>query len=237
MGVGIQNYNDYLLEQLAQHGNGWYRYLSNTGQARATFDRENWLALSTPFADQARAQVTWDPEVVRSWRIVGYENRVTPDATFTQDRKEFAELPSGAATTVFYELTLWGDAERRPRQKMGSVELRWVEPGSGERRRQAADVRGWYDASFVYDADPWLQWGAIVALAADRYSGLTYGSSERYVRDARDDLARLLGLLQPLEAHLGALVAYQDFRFLLQGMSRDVDDMVPAPTPPSGYSR
>ena len=61
IGVGINNYNDYLLEQLAQHGNGWYRYLSTTDQARATFSRENWLALSVPFADQTRAQVTWDP--------------------------------------------------------------------------------------------------------------------------------------------------------------------------------
>ena len=60
VGVGIQNYNDYLLEQLAQHGDGWYRYLSDAEQARATFNRENWLALSAPFADQARAQVTWD---------------------------------------------------------------------------------------------------------------------------------------------------------------------------------
>ena len=64
IGVGIENYNDYLLEQLAQHGNGWYRYLSNTEQARATFSRDNWLALSIPFADQTRAQVTWDPDVV-----------------------------------------------------------------------------------------------------------------------------------------------------------------------------
>ena len=76
IGVGIQNYNDVLLEQLAQHGNGWYRYLNDPGQAKALFSRENWLALSIPFADQTRAQVTWNPEVVESWRIVGYENRI-----------------------------------------------------------------------------------------------------------------------------------------------------------------
>ena len=106
VGVGINNYNDYLLEQLAQHGNGWYRYLSSTDQARETFGHGAWLALSLPFADQTRAQVTWDPDLVRSWRIIGYENRITSDESFTQDRKEFAEIPSGAATTVFYELDL-----------------------------------------------------------------------------------------------------------------------------------
>ena len=77
IGVGIENFNDYLLEQLAQHGNGWYRYLTDVDQARATFSRENWLALSVPFADQTRAQITWDPDVVDTWRIVGYENRIT----------------------------------------------------------------------------------------------------------------------------------------------------------------
>ena len=63
IGVGVSNYNDYLLEQLAQHGNGWYRYLSDTHQARSTFSRDSWLALSVPFADQTRAQVTWNDQV------------------------------------------------------------------------------------------------------------------------------------------------------------------------------
>ena len=101
IGVGIENYNDVLLEQLAQYGNGWYRYLDDEEQARITFSRDNWLALSTPFADQTRAQVTWDPALVRAWRIVGYENRVTSDESFTEERKEFAELYAGASTTVF----------------------------------------------------------------------------------------------------------------------------------------
>ncbi|MCY3602506.1 MAG: von Willebrand factor type A domain-containing protein, partial [Chloroflexi bacterium] len=127
IGVGIENYNDYLLEQLAQHGNGWYRYLDTTEQARETFSRENWLALSTPFADQARAQVTWDPSLVSSWRIVGYENRVTPDHTFEQNRREFAELPSGAATTAFYEVVLHNET-RRGLATLGEVEVRWVDP-------------------------------------------------------------------------------------------------------------
>ena len=49
-GIGVSNYNDYLLELLAQHGNGWYRYLDTTDQAREVVARENWLQLSTPFA-------------------------------------------------------------------------------------------------------------------------------------------------------------------------------------------
>ena len=83
IGVGITNYNDALLEQLAQHGNGWYRYLSEPEEGRRLFARDNWLALSVPFADQTRAQVVWNDELVNSWRMIGYENRVTSDESFT----------------------------------------------------------------------------------------------------------------------------------------------------------
>ena len=141
IGVGIQNYNDALLEQLAQHGNGWYRYLNDPGQAKALFSRENWLALSIPFADQTRAQVTWNPEVVESWRIVGYENRVTADRNFTEARKEFAEIPSGAATTVFYELRPTEYLRLGDSVNLGDVELRWVTPISNESNRQHAQDR------------------------------------------------------------------------------------------------
>ena len=176
IGVGINNYNDYLLEQLAQHGNGWYRYLNDVDAARRTFSRENWLAISTPFADQARAQVTWNPQVVNSWRIIGYENRVTPDDTFTQDRKEFAEIPSGAATTVFYELELDEGAVWRGRGpnnlRLGKVQLRWVKPGTGESRLQSFAIFGEPYSPFETSTDHFLRLGAIVALASDRFSAL-----------------------------------------------------------------
>ena len=153
VGVGIENYNDQLLEQLAQHGNGWYRYLFSVEQARSTFQRDNWLALASPVADQTRAQVVWDPDVVKSWRIVGYENRVTSAESFTQDRKEFAEIYSGAATTVFYELELHPNF--RQQGPLGQVELRWVEPGSGRGWSQSTDVVGGGQVVRLYD-DPML---------------------------------------------------------------------------------
>ena len=229
IGVGIENYNDYLLEQLAQHGNGWYRYLNDTGQARATFARESWLALSTPFADQTRAQVAWDPEIVRSWRIIGYENRVTPDETFTQDRKEFAELPSGAATTVFYELELHPWARTLAgTTTLGSVEVRWVAPDTGQSWRQWAQLTGSPRTTFNTVGDPYLQLGAIVALASDRYSTLSDGAGES--GGLRADLADLSAYLHGLSGRLGGSQAYQDFAFLLDHLAES------APSA-SGYSR
>ena len=235
IGVGINNYNDVLLEQLAQHGNGWYRYLDNSNQARATFSRDNWLALSTPFADQTRAQVTWDPDLVRSWRIIGYENRVTSDQSFAEDRKEFAEIPSGAATTVFYEIELHDRALDRVGQEvtLANVELRWVVAETGQSRSQRTEVRGRLDSSLRSPGDPLLELGAIVALSADRYGGLSDG---QYVAEISRDLTELEDRLQSLNGSLGGLGAYQDFRFMLEHMAERARAQAP-PAAPTGYSR
>ncbi len=239
IGVGIANYNDYLLEQLAQHGNGWYRYLDDTEQARATFSRENWLALSTPFADQARAQVTWDPRAVQAWRIMGYENRITPDHTFEQNRREFAELPSGSATTVFYELVL-REAGLYRSAVLGEIEARWVDPFSGDTLSQRLDVSGRTDAPFDA-ADRYFRLGAIVALAADRYSALSpqVENAEVDAGGIHFDLEALLGELDLLGERLGGAQAYGDFRFLLDRLEAAAAELAPASSSSSGsgYSR
>ena len=229
IGVGIENYDDHLLEQLAQYGNGWYRYLDDTEQARVLFSRENWIALATPFADQTRAQITWDPDAVESWRIVGYENRVTADQNFTQARKEFAEIPSGAATTVFYELR----PADRPRfgdmVDLGDVELRWVTPISNDSNRQHAQIGGRYDLPSNDTVGALLQFGAVVALAADRYSSLPYPDAPY---DVQDDLSVLRDELREVEQQIGSLAAYRDFLFVLDWVTAQMPQRVP-----SGYSR
>ena len=235
IGVGIENYNDYLLEQLAQNGNGWYRYLSDVEQARATFSRENWLALSIPFADQTRAQVTWNDEVVEYWRMIGYENRVTSDESFVEDRKEFAEIPMGAATTVFFEVQMHDDVLRRPSRiaDLGDVQLRWVTPKSGLTNRQSAGITSHLNAELATTGDPLLEFSAIVALASDRYGSLPYvdvnGSS-----DVRRDLQTLSDRLQSLSHQLGHLDSYRDFAFLLDHMMAALPSDTRSNT---GYSR
>ncbi len=230
IGVGIENYNDYLLEQLAQHGNGWYRYLTDTSQARTTFNRENWLALSIPFADQTRAQVTWDPDLVDSWRIVGYENRITSDENFAQARKEFAEIPAGVATTVFYELDLKNPALGRI-SKLADVELRWVTPSTGESNRQHSSVLSPGDIRFGALQDPLLRLGAVVALSSDRYSSLPH--ADAHGPTVHEDLLYLKEHLWSLESPLGNLDAYKDVAFLMEHITRNSQDALR----PSGYTR
>ena len=229
IGVGIQNYNDHLLEQLAQHGNGWYRYLDDAGQARALFNRESWLALSIPFADQTRAQVTWNPGVVDTWRIVGYENRITADENFAEARNEFAEIPSGAATTVFYELRLRDHLRFGEIANLGDVELRWVTPVSNDSNRQHAQILARYDQPSNDMFGALLQFGAVVALGADRYSSLPRPDVPY---DVQYDLSVLQDGLRRVEQHIGSLASYQDFALVLDSITAAMPT-----TASSGYSR
>ena len=235
IGVGINNYNDPLLEQLAQHGNGWYRYLDSVEQAQATFARENWLALSTPFADQTRAQVTWDTEAVERWRIIGYENRVTADENFTQARKEFAEIYSGAATTVLYELELADSAPPSGSMALGTVELRWVDPDRGDSRGQVEAISGDASSDFGGRDGSLAQFGAIVALAADLYGSLP-GPGGEASEDVFLGLVQLAEELRSLGGELGRLDSFNDFQLVLDQMTESVEKRLP-PSSRSGYSR
>ncbi len=216
VGVGIANYNDVLLEQLAQYGNGWYRYLQDVDQARSTFSRENWLALSVPFADQARAQVRWDEHAVAGWRLVGYENRVTADRNFEQDRREFAEIPMGSATTIFYEVELTGDALNDDVVDLGEIELRWLTPMSEESNRQQVEM---ISAVSRFGDDDLLDLGTVVALAADRYSWFGQdGLSRETMELAAENLNEIARRYRDLPATILDSQAGRDFAQLLQAM-------------------
>ena len=254
VGVGLGNYNDYLLEQLAQHGNGWYRYLNDAAQAQALFSRESWLPLSAPFADQVRARVVWDPRYVAAWRIIGYENRQAPAEAFTQDRREFAELPSGAATTVFYELELLPPALNptappalsAPAPPLGQVSLRWLHPETRAIRLQHAPLEANANRP-IATLSPQFRLGALVALTADRYRALKQlpptssngsetanGDGELSPYQSLNILQAWLGELQPTP--IGQLTAYHDFAFLLAHLTAAAQHhQPPTPTPPTGY--
>ena len=227
IGVGIDNYNDVLLEQLAQHGNGWYRYLSDPDEGRSLFARERWLTLSSPVADQTRAQVKWNPEYVRSWRLIGYENRVTSDQSFSQPLKKFAEIPSGAATTVFYELELTDrvlSSGETPR--LGTVELRWVDPENGSSNSQHGVIERRGDSR-----DEMLRFGSIVALASDLYSGLDDLRGEAGYEVHRR-LNRLNEQRHGIRSSFSETVAFGDFAYLLSIITEDVPS-----ERATGYSR
>ncbi len=244
IGVGIDG-NDHLLEQIAQFGNGWYRYFETPQQAEATFSQANWDRITNPFADQARAQITWNPEMVSHWRIVGYENRVTPDATFTQNRREFAEIPAGTATTVFYEIQLTPQVATRnaATARLGDVEIRWVEPISGVSREQYDVVAGAWREEFTQLQDPMLRLGVVTGLSADIFASLDDGGYGTGGSEAPQRLTVLLEEYDYLRSQLGHLQAYQDVGSMLENMELSAVSYWEEPRPvregpgtSSGYS-
>lgn len=112
LGFGMGNYNDVLLEQLGNKGNGHYAYIDTLSQARALFE-DNLVGTLQVIARDVKIQVDFNPRTVRSYRLLGYENRAVPDNRFRDDTYDGGEIGAGHSTTALYELKLWDSASGR----------------------------------------------------------------------------------------------------------------------------
>ncbi len=108
IGFGMGNYNDVLLERLGDKGNGHYAYVDTIAEARRIF-KENLTSTLQVVARDVKVQVDFNPEVVRSYRLIGYENRDVPDEKFRDDKYDGGEVGAGHSVTALYELKLWPD--------------------------------------------------------------------------------------------------------------------------------
>ena len=110
MGFGMGNYNDVLMEQLANRGDGSYYYIDSTSEAERLLSR-GIVGLLEVMAKDARVQVEFNPEVVRSYRLLGYENRDVEDERFRDDEVDAGEVMAGQNVTALYEMKLYPDVE------------------------------------------------------------------------------------------------------------------------------
>lgn len=111
LGFGEGNYNDELMQILAQNGNGNAAYVDNLNEARKVLVDE---ASSTLFAiaKDVKIQVEFNPEVVSEYRLVGYENRLLNREDFNNDKVDAGEIGSGHEVTAIYEVTPKGSEAR-----------------------------------------------------------------------------------------------------------------------------
>jgi Ca-activated chloride channel family protein len=166
VGVGMGNYNDVLMERLADDGDGFYAYVNGLDDARVLFGERLTSTLDTVALD-ARAQVEFDPNVVESYRLIGYENRALADDQFRDDRVAAGAIGAGHASTALYALRLAGEGEGSGR--IATVRLRWTDPGTGEIEEASRDVGLAAIAPSFRETDPAFQLDAIVAAAAERF--------------------------------------------------------------------
>jgi Ca-activated chloride channel family protein len=105
VGFGMGNYNDVLMEQLANKGDGSYAYVDRLEEARRVFV-ENLTGTLQTVARDSKVQVELVPEVVERYRLIGYENRDVPDHLFRDDTVDAGEVGAGHDVTALYELRL-----------------------------------------------------------------------------------------------------------------------------------
>ncbi len=112
IGFGRGNYNDYLMEQLADKGNGNYAYIDTINEAQKVLVDELSATLET-IAKDVKIQIEWNPAVVAEYRLIGYENRMLAREDFSNDKVDAGEIGAGHTVTALYEISLVdGDARR-----------------------------------------------------------------------------------------------------------------------------
>lgn len=103
LGFGTGNYNEQLMEQLADAGDGNYSYIDNKNEAKKVVQRQLSSTLST-VAQDVKIQVEFNPATVKEYRLVGYENRMLKQEDFNNDQVDAGDIGAGHNVTAIYEI-------------------------------------------------------------------------------------------------------------------------------------
>jgi Ca-activated chloride channel family protein len=174
VGFGMGNFNDALLEKLADDGDGFYAYVDDIDEARRLFVHDLTGTLQSVALD-ARVQVEFAPDVVEAYRLVGFENRAINDEDFRDDRVDAGAIGAGHEVTALYALRLSGEGGDEGR--IGTVSLRWTDPGANRADELGRDIRVSDLARTFRATDSTFKLDAIVAATAERFRGSRWGET------------------------------------------------------------
>ena len=190
VGVGMGNYNDVLMEQLANDGDGNYIYIDNLTEAWKSF-ADNLTSTLQVIARDAKIQVSFNPDVVHSYRLIGYENRDVADRDFRNDSVDAGEVGAGHSVTALYELRL----HERADGPIAKVHVRYEEPDSRrifevDRNFNINDLQEYFES-----ASPRFQLAATVAQYAEVLRE-SYWAQHTTFDDVRYHADRVGGILR-----------------------------------------
>ena len=195
LGFGMGNYNDALMQRLAQKGNGNAAYIDTLSEARKVLVEE---ATSTlfPIARDVKIQVEFNPALVSEYRLIGYETRMLAREDFRNDKVDAGEIGAGHSVTALYEITPVGSgaeriaplrygaeeaapgAGREPGRadELATVAIRYKLPGAGTSTEIARHVAAGDAVESAADAPAEVRFAAAVAafgqlLRGGRYTG------------------------------------------------------------------
>ncbi len=196
VGFGAGNYDDRILEQLANKGDGGYLFVGSFDEAKRVFV-DDMAATRPTIAFDAKIQVDFDPARVRRYRLIGYENRDIADADFRNDTVDAGEVGSGQSATALYEIELIGPMLTiGDEPDLGTVFVRYRDADTGRvreiesrltndqivRRTAAGDARFYLAAS------------------AARFAEVLRGSEHVTEPDIGRNLARVQSVLETVAA-------------------------------------
>jgi Ca-activated chloride channel family protein len=107
LGFGTGNYNDRMLERLADAGNGNHAYIDTVNEAQKVLVEELGSTMHT-IAKDVKIQIEFNPAVVAEYRLIGYENRALAREDFNNDKVDAGEIGAGHSVTALYEIALVG---------------------------------------------------------------------------------------------------------------------------------
>ena len=112
LGFGMGNYNDALMQRLAQNGNGNAAYIDTLSEARKVLVEEGTSTLF-PIAKDVKIQVEFNPAAISEYRLIGYETRMLAREDFRNDKVDAGEIGAGHTVTAIYEVTPAGSGAGR----------------------------------------------------------------------------------------------------------------------------
>jgi Ca-activated chloride channel family protein len=123
LGFGQGNYNDQLMQTIAQNGNGTAASIDTLAEAEKTLVQES-AAMLFPIAKDVKIQVEFNPAAVSEYRLIGYETRALSREDFNNDRIDAGEIGSGHSVTAIYEVT----PKDSPAQSVDALRYDTAEP-------------------------------------------------------------------------------------------------------------
>jgi Ca-activated chloride channel family protein len=210
VGFGHGAYNDALMEDLANKGDGSYLFIDSAGEARRVFVEQMAATLQTVAAD-AKIQVEFNPLRVRRYRLIGYENRDIADEDFRNDSVDAGEVGSGQSSTALYELELIGGPADRAWTDLGTVYVRYRDVDTGKIQEIARRIESGHFEKLTVKQAPRFYLAAAAAKFAEVLRGSPYASHVNLpqVRRVIEEVAVALPLDQRV-AELADLVRAAD---------------------------
>ncbi|MBN2533947.1 MAG: VWA domain-containing protein [Spirochaetales bacterium] len=133
LGFGMGNYKDSKMEKLADKGNGNYAYIDTLMEAKKVLVTQMGGTLLT-IAKDVKVQIEFNPAMVESYRLIGYENRILSKEDFADDTKDAGELGAGHTVTVLYELIMNDSVTE------GESDLRYTETEIKDEARKSNEL-------------------------------------------------------------------------------------------------